>query len=280
MRIAFILTIILSLSCAASCQQISQGKPAPKGPKTAPAQEPAQRTQASEDEVQAQLSQTAAATIEWEKGSTPGMKAEVLLIKKEEIDGKPLMRYRVKVSGAPHNQLYTLIAWPVTFPQPAAMMEGLAIATDGTVGCPKGSTKNCAEHLKGAELRLAYSPGIGEIYRHALISEDKKFRVFFSFVPFPILATDKTCSLEVVELKPGFGLVIIRGSGFQPGEGTLLHMQSYQEIHDETMKADAQGQFKVGYTPYVKGRTMGVTDVTAAAKGCSPKISFNWGAGQ
>ncbi len=160
------------------------------------------------------------------------------------------------------------------------MMEGLVIAADGTVGCPANSTKSCAERMKGAELRLTYSPGIGEIYRHALISEDTKSRIFFSFVPFPILATDKACSLEVVELKPGFGLVLIRGNGFQPGEDILLHMQSYQDVHDKTVKVSPQGQFHAENTPFVQGRTTGVVDVTVTAKGCSPKISFNWGAGQ
>ncbi len=208
------------------------------------------------------------------------MKAEALLLKKEEANGKPVTQYHLKISGAPHNQPYTLIAWPITFPQPATMMEGLAIAADGTVGCPPDSTRSCAEHIKGAELRLAYSPGIGEIYRHALISEDKKAKIFFSFVPFPIVATDKACSLEVVELEPGFGLVVIRGNGFQPGEDLLLHMQSYQDVHDETVKASPQGRFQAGYTPFVKGRTTGVSDVTVKAKACSPKISFNWGAGQ
>jgi len=280
MRNILILTIILSLSCAATSQATPQSKPAQKSTKTAPAPQPTQATQTSEDEVQAQLSQAATATIDWEKASSPGMKAEVLLLKKEDANGKPVTQYHFKVSGAPHNQPYTLIAWPVTFPQPATMMEGLAIAADGTIGCPKDSTMSCAEHMKGAELQLTYSPGIGEIYRHALISADKKSKIFFSFVPFPILTTDKACSLEVVELKPGFGLVVIRGSGFQPGDDLLLHMQSYQDIHDETVKASPQGQFQAGYTPFVKGRTTGVSDVTVKAKGCSPKISFNWGAGQ
>ena len=50
------------------------------------------------------------------------------------------MQYHLKVSGAPKNKLYTLMAWPITMPQPAAMMDGLAIAADGTVGCPPNST--------------------------------------------------------------------------------------------------------------------------------------------
>jgi hypothetical protein len=83
-----------------------------------------------------------------------------------------------------------------------------------------------------------------------------------------------------VELKPGFGLVIIRGRGFQPGENVLLLMQSYQDIYDPIVKADAQGQFQAEYTPFVKARTTGVSEVAAKGQRCSPKISFNWGAGQ
>ncbi len=57
-------------------------------------------------------------------------------------------------------------------------------------------------------------------------------------------------------------------------------MQSYQDIHDPTVKTDAQGQFQAEYTPFVKARPMGVSEVTAKGQRCSPKISFNWGAGQ
>ena len=270
MRNIFILTALLCLCCAA------QDQPAPR-----PTLQPrAAGTQASDDEVEAQFAKTAMATIQWEKASTAGMKADVQLIKKGDVNGKPAVQYRFKITGAPHNQSYTLMMWPITMPDPAVMMDGLAIAQDGTVGCPPNSTRSCAQRMKGGELQLSYVPGIGEIYRHALISDDKKSRIFFSFVPFPIVETDKSCSLEVVELKPGFGLVIIRGKGFQPGESVLLHMQSYQEIHDPTVKADAQGQFQAEYTPFVKARTTGVSDVSATGQRCAPKLSFNWGAGQ
>jgi len=264
--------VLMALLCAWSAAQNQPARPTSQ-PRTAGAQ-------ASDDEVEAQLAKTAMATIQWEKASTPGMKADVQLIKKGNVNGKSVVQYRFKISGAPHNQPYTLMMWPITMPDPAIMMDGLAIAADGSVGCPPGSAKSCAQHIKGAELQLSYAPGIGEIYRHALISDDKKSRIFFSFVPFPIVETDKSCSLEVVELKPGFGLVIIRGKGFQPGENVPLHMQSYQDIHDATVKADVQGQFQAEYTPFVKARTTGVSDVSATGQRCAPKISFNWGAGQ
>jgi hypothetical protein len=271
MRNIFIFITMLGVCCA-------QDKPAPS-----PTVQPQQSTQAtplSDEEIQTQLKKIAMATIQWESASTPGMKAEVELIKKDQVNGRLTVQYRFKISGAPHNQFYTLTAWPVTFPNPATMMEGLVIAADGTVGCPPGSTRTCAQRLKVGELRLTYTPGIGEIFRHALVSDDGKSRIFFSFVPEPIVATDKSCSLEVVELQPEFAFVIIRGKGFQPGENVLLHMQSYQEAHDPTAKADAQGQFQAEYTPFVRARTTGVSDISAKGASCAPKFSFNWGTGQ
>jgi hypothetical protein len=238
------------------------------------AKPPAQDNDAA---IQAQLTQTAAATINWDKSTTPGAKADVQLIKKDQANGRPLMQYRLKINGAPRNKLYNLIAWPITVTQPATIMEGLAIAADGTVGCPPDSTRSCAQRFKGSELKLTYTPAIGEIYRHALISEDHQTRIFFSVVPAPMLEHDKSCSLEVVRLSPRFELALIRGRGFMPGEQLAFHTQSYQEAHDSQPKVDAGGEFWAVLTPFIKGRTMGTLEVTARGKSCAPNLAFEWG---
>jgi hypothetical protein len=187
------------------------------------------------------------------------------------------MQYRLKVSGAPKNKLYNLIAWPIMMSAPATIMEGLAIAADGTVGCPPNSDRSCAQRFKGSELKLTYTPGIGEIYRHALISEDHTARIFFSIVPAPMVEQDKTCSLEIVRLSPRFELALIRGKGFTPGEQISFHTQSYQEVHDSQPKVSPQGEFWATLSPFVKGRTMGTTQVVVRSKSCAPTLSFEWG---
>lgn len=253
-----------------------QAKPAQQSPAKAQPS-PAAPAQDSDAAIQAQLTQMATATINWDKSNTPGAKAEVQLIKKDQANGRPLMQYHLKITGAPKNKLYNLIAWPITVAEPATIMEGLAIAADGTVGCPPNSTRNCAQHFKGGELKLTYTPGIGEIYRHALISEDHQTRVFFSIVPAPMIETDKSCSLELVRLSPKFELAIVRGKGFAPGEQLGFHTQSYQEIHDSQPRVDPQGEFWAVLTPFVKGRTMGTTEVSVRGKSCAPRLSFEWG---
>jgi hypothetical protein len=271
MRHTYLFIAILGV-CFAAAGQAAKQQPKPKPP--AAAASPAQPQPPSDEEL---MAKTAQATIDWDSSTTKGAKVDVLLIKKDQTEGKPVMQYHVKVSGAPKNKLYTLMAWSITMPQPAAMMDGLAIAADGTVGCPPNSTRNCAQRMKGAELKLTYTPGIGEIYRHALISEDHTTRIFFSIVPAPMIEQDKACSLEIVRLSPRFELALIRGKGFTRGEQISFHTQSYQEVHDTQPKVNPQGEFWATLSPFVKGRTMGTTEVLVKSKTCAPTLSFEWG---
>jgi len=277
-RAALISVFLFGLAAAAQqapapAPRPTLGQPAPGEPSPRIAQPP----QLSDEEVIAQATRTAQATIHWEESTTPGLKVQVELLQKLVEQGHLLAQYHLKVSGAPHDQPFTLMAWPVTRSEPGAIMNGLAVAQDGTVGCPANSPGSCVQRYKGAELRLIYEAGQGEIFRHALVSADQKARIFFSIVPDPILASDRACSLEVVRLSPNFELVLVRGKGFQPGEDLRFHTQSYQEVHDLPAKADAKGEFQAQLTPSVKGRVAGTTDVTVAGKACTPTISFNWG---
>ena len=268
MRHSFVLIAILGV-CFAAAGQAAKQQPKPSATAT-----PAQPQPPSDEEL---MAKAAEATINWDSSTTKGAHVDVLLIKKDQAQGKPLMQYHLKVSGAPKNKLYNLIAWPIMVAQPATIMEGLAIAADGTVGCPPNSDRSCAQRFKGAELKLTYTPGIGEIYRHALISEDHATRIFFSIVPAPMVEQDKGCSLEIVRLSPRFELALIRGKGFTPGEQISFHTQSYQENHDLQPKVNPQGEFWATLSPFVKGRTMGTTQVVVKSKSCSPALSFEWG---
>jgi hypothetical protein len=270
MRNTLVFTLLFGLCLLAAGQTAA----APQQPKAQAPAAPAQPQAPSDEEL---MQKTAQATIEWDSKTVPGAKVEVLLLKKDQLEGKAVMLYHVKVSGVPKNKFYTLMTWPITLAAPVTMMEGLVIAADGTVGCPPDSTKNCGQRMKGAELKLTYTPGIGEIFRHALVSEDHNSRVFFSIVPAPMIEHDKACSLEVVRLSPRFELALIRGKGFTPGDQLSFHTESYQEVHDMQVKVNPAGEFWATLTPYVKGRTMGTTQITVKSKSCSPTLAFEWG---
>jgi hypothetical protein len=270
MRHTYVLIAILGVCFAAAGQAAKQQ---PKPPAAAAAS-PAQPQPPSDEEL---MAKTAEATIDWDKKTTPGAKVDVLLIKKDQVNDRPVMQYHVKVTGAPKNKFYTLMAWPITLAAPVIMVNGLVIAPDGTVGCPPDSTKSCAQSMKGAELKLTYTPGIGEIYRHTLVSEDHTTRIFFSIVPAPMVEQDKGCSLEIVRLSPRFELALIRGKGFTPGEVLNFHSQSYQEVHNLQTKVNPQGEFWATLTPFVQARKMGTTEVVVKGKSCAPTLSFEWG---
>lgn len=267
MRYFFILTIFFC-TCVLTAQQ-------PKAAPKTPSYIPAPRTQAPTDEQMMQ--KTAEATIDWDKSSTPGTKVDVLLMKNEQINHRPVMQYHLKVSGGSLTKRYRLVAWPITAAAPVTMMEGLAIAKDGTVGCPQNSTQSCGQRMKGAELKLTYSPDIGEIYRHALISEDRGSRIFFSIVPAPMVEHDKACSLEIIRLSPRFELAVIRGKGFVPGDVLNFHTVSYQDVHDSHPTVNTQGEFWGVLSPYVAGKSVGTMQVNVKGKTCAPSLSFEWG---
>jgi len=269
----FLILTVLFCTCVLSLKQSVAQQPKAKSQTASPA--PAARPQATTDE---QLMQkTAQATIDWDKSSSPGVKVEALLLKTQQVNGKTVMQYHLKVTGTPLNKFYSLTMWPITAPAPVRMMDGLEVAKDGTVGCPKDSNKSCGQHMKGAELILTYTPDIGEIYRHALVSEDHASRIFFSVVPAPMMEHDKACSLEVIRLSPRFELAVIRGKGFVPGDLLNFHTASYQEVHDSHPKADPQGEFWGVVSPFVAGKTLGTTQVTVKGKSCAPSLSFEWG---
>ncbi|MBZ5532420.1 MAG: hypothetical protein LAO20_13400 [Acidobacteriia bacterium] len=266
-----LIAVLLALCVAALAQQPT-ATPRPSTTAQTPTLQPA-----DDAKTEAEAIKTGRATIQWDKSSTPGTKARLELIKTGTIQGKPVVDYRLKVDGAPHDKRYKLFVWPVTVLSPIQMMDGLAVGNDGTVMCPADSTRSCAQRFKGTEVHLTYRPEIGEIYRQALISEDDQSRIFFSIVPAPITHSDKACTLEAVRLSPSFELALIRGKGFKPGEDISVHTQSYQDAHNVPAKADDQGEFFLSITPAVKGRTTGVIEVSAKSASCSPLISFNWG---
>ncbi len=265
---------LASLATAAAAQE--PAKPATKaGTQTNTRKKGTAPKQTLTDEQRA--ARTVEATMNWEKSSSAGVKASTELIKKADVKGHQVFEYRLKVSGAPHNQIYKLMVWPVTMAAPVVMMDGLAIAQDGTVGCPANSTNTCAQRFKGAELKLTYAAAKGEIYRHALISQSKKARAFFSILPDPLIQTDKACSLEAIRLSPNFELVAIRGKGFEPGDNVIFRTHSFQDVHTADVHPDKNGQFHAQLTPFVNGRTSGKIEVSATSKGCAPHLSFDWG---
>ena len=228
---------------------------------------------------------TVTATKRWLAGtmSTPGMTAQLREISRATVKGKLEVQYHIFVTGAPKDQMYTLVDWPPNAPDPSPSIAGLSVLEDGLVVCAGRAIDQCSNpdkpEKKDAPVKLAFYPLDGEVYRLALVSQDQKAKVFFAVVPAPIKVTDNGCTLEVVSLRLKNQLVLIRGKGFQPNETVVLQSKSYEQAQtrEGLDKADANGEYQLPMEPFIKGQDRGTTEVKLQGANCAPVLTFTWG---
>jgi hypothetical protein len=216
----------------------------------------------------------------WMNGSlsTPGTSAEARDVGRSGNPGGSVVKYHVWVHGAPKDQTYRLISWPINAAESSEQMEGLTISDNGLVVCAGRTAFQCgSEQKKDDPVEFTFSRAQGEVYRLALLSADGNTKIFFAIVPDPIINKSHGCSLEAVRLMPHFELVLVRAKGFQPNEDLAFSSKSYDEAHDQQVKADANGGYVSALAPFVGVKKSGKTSVRLKGAECSPEVSFEWG---
>ena len=282
---AFVRTIgVLSLSVLgllASVQALTaQDKsPSAQAPQksTAP---PSQTVAPITDEIPPVARQLLEVTLKWLNGeiSTPGVTAEIREVSRMNSAGRLEVQYHVFVAGAPKDQNYTMVSWPINVRGPSATMEGLSLLKDGLISCAGRTPEQCGDpNKKDDPVELTFYPATGEVFRMALISQDQKIKLFFAIVPDPVAKSDNGCVLESIRLLPKHELVLVRGKGFQPNEGLEFNGKSYDEEHDWHPKADAHGEYVTGLLPFVKDKKSGTMEVKLKGSRCAPALTFEWG---
>ena len=218
-------------------------------------------------------------TREWMNGkmTTPGISVETRESGRTSANGQPLVRYNAFVHGAPKDQLYALLEWPITQASPSELMKGLTISESGLVICAGRAPEQCVGEKRDDPVNFVITAAKGEVFRIALISEDGNTKIFFAVVPDPIVTKDKGCSLEAIRLLPRFELTLLRAKGYQPNEELLYASKSYDEAKEQHVKADEDGTFTSALLPFVKNKQNGKTDVRLQGASCSPALSFEWG---
>jgi len=243
------------------------------------AQVPDQQTTPSEADPMSLARKIVNLTGDWISGklSTPGTSVELRPAAVSSDPGAFSVRYEVHVKGAPKDQTYTLIAWPITANDPQIQTDGLSITAAGVLVCGGRSPMQCTGTKLDDPSLLAFSPVPGEIFRLELESADYKTQVYFSVVPDPIIKKSHGCSLEVIRLTPRFELALLRAKGLQPNESLGFAAKSYDEPQNFQGKADANGDYVSALLPFVKGKTKGKTAVKLKSASCTPELSFEWG---
>jgi len=211
--------------------------------------------------------------VNWgEKINTPGAKAELRFSSEEKKDGKNISSYALFVTGVPTDQPYALFYWPISEQKAAMAIPELYISVDGACINPDDCHPGAESYVK-----LSFNPAKGEPYRILLVSKDGKYKAASLFVPRPILSDDHGCTVEVLRATPKFEVAIIRGKGFKPKEHIKHTSKSEGEVLQGEETADESGKFTLVIEPFVKGKNQGHGDITFAASGCAPKVSYDWG---
>lgn len=190
-------------------------------------------------------------------------------------------------------------------PGPAASAEanapagGLSTAPAPQMGSspppPPAGPPSCAETLKPnqpVEIETTAAPG--EAIRVALVGEDRSNGAATQAVPFPIVDTDKSCSLQVLLGMKDGDMVVVEGTGFPRNAEVKLETTTGGKTHEIDSKTNPDGQMALAVLPWLGGETGGTTTVryvgrvttpgaaatTATAdSSCAPAVSFHWGPG-
>jgi hypothetical protein len=212
-------------------------------------------------------------TDDWTKGaSSPGSILTLKETSRNVINGRTVVSYRILASGLPKGQHFTLWTWNLGS-EPQAEADAF-INPEGLIVNRLGDAKQ-----KEDPIDIRAFAGRGERKRFAVTSDDWTLQVFAEAVPFPIEQTSNGCRLSVEMSAPNYEGVVLRGSGFQPGEALTINVASGPEGGKQQGTATPQGTYTAAIFPFVKGQKSGKASATITSPKCSVAVQFPWGDG-
>jgi hypothetical protein len=212
---------------------------------------------------------------DWMKGAnSPGSTLTLKETGRDVVEGSTVVSYRMFASGLPKGQPFTLWMWTLGS-EPQAVADAF-INPDGLVVNRLGDlTHNISED----PINVRVVAGRGERKRVALTSDDWTLRAFAGAIPFPIEKSANGCRLSVEMTAPDYAGVVLKGSGFQPGESLTVEAGSETESGKQQTAATPDGTYTAVIFPRVKGQKSGKASVTITSPRCSIAVQFPWGDG-
>lgn len=209
-----------------------------------------------------------------EKFNSPGATLTFKETAREVMGDHTVVTYNLFASGLPEDQHYVLC------------MLGLGKEPQATTGAylnGQGKIVNVladpAHHVAEDPIDLKLYGSKGEPFQFAVISDDGHLRSFTQIVPFPIEKTNGTCRISAVELGPYYFGVLITVTGLRPNEAFMTETHSENEGGQTSATADAQGAYRAGVFPFVKGKRSGKAQFRVNAQSCKIDVEFPWGEG-
>jgi len=193
--------------------------------------------------------------------------------------GKHLLRYRVYVPGAQESKRYALTVWKIGS-DPHILSNEVYVNTKGLLMAHRPRPDQEDKDFVGDdELHLSVQAALGEPIRYALASSDKQVLVTGTLVPFPIVATDKSCRLEVRLGIPDGNAVLIYADGLPANTEIPFQLVSAGKPETDKFSVDAVGHAVATDLPYMGGESGGSLQVIAITKECSASVEVLWGEG-
>jgi hypothetical protein len=215
----------------------------------------------------------------WGHNPTTGAHLDLVETGRKNVKNRTQVSYRFAVSGFPAGKTYML--WTMqsvdhkTYP-----MQGpyLADAT-GKLVCeeqtPSRGRSRCfsLDHVS-IDIDNYHK---GEPTDYMVTSTDGTVRAYARAYPFPILAQDGKCSLNVELEDTKFTSFVIRGAGFEPGENVKTSSSFGSEATAGTEQASPTGEFAAATHADLSGANSGSATFAATGSSCRPVVTYEWG---
>lgn len=213
----------------------------------------------------------------WDRLTSAGVTIEAKETWRGEIEGRPVVKYRIFVHGLSPKVLYEAYQWPIAAREPQAILQGISIGKDGLLICDGKGEGHCGDSKTPDDpIDLAFVAAPGEPFRFALMGPGKS-RAALTVVPISINGSDRGCTLSVQRLTPKFEVAYFTGTGFPPNKTLAMISTSEKEEIKSTTKSDDKGAVRFADLPFVQGVETGTTTVKINSETCSPTIQFVWG---
>lgn len=185
--------------------------------------------------------------------------------------------YTLTAKGYAEGDSLKLLHWPLD-QNVQEVADGLTVDGMGQVICPAITKGNCLQTLPAGVVKFKTKVGSAEPVRLALTDADNKAAAAFA-IPFPVKATDKGCTLELMLGVKSAALALIQGRGFPPSTTINLDSKTYNDDHPIKATTKANGDLIVAILPSAPDHDAGQMTVTYSSTTCSPTLTFPWGTG-
>jgi|SRR5271165_2472197 len=211
----------------------------------------------------------------WGKG-TPGVTLVTHEEPREHTAKGTVLWYNLIGKGFSEG-VYTLWRWvPGKSPEP--LITGVSFDKRGVLVC-SGKPGYCKGGGPDDPVNLKTTAALGEMKRLAVVSEDGKIAAFVDAVPFPIEASDKTCTLSVTRSSPLADAMVVRAAGLKRNQLlTVTTRYGTAEATEKPMSASDgtwQEEVRSPDTKQASGKAL----ISVSDRVCNVSVTFDYGPG-